>query len=226
MIQLQRDLVGIKPIRDPDKSQGTPDYTAEEIKLMKELGTYEAAINKKGSLHIPDDAIERTDQGIVAYVGPKVRDIRKGDYVLFSGYSGTTVQFEKDADGTLIIMREKFVTCILEAPNTDVKGLYFRASPGEAVIRHKVMSILRELNQNISGITTEDACNRILRAMWENENESYFPATYEMAMNLIAMSFEGTDFAKGTGFVDPISARPSKEEYDDDDTEFKEEIQK
>lgn len=100
-----RRNIGVQPIPDPDK---TP-----------------------GGLWIPDEAKERTDQGIVKYVGPNVKNLKIGDYVLFSGYTGTTVQLEKDADGTIIIMDERYVTAILDNPDTLVSGLYFKAFDGE-----------------------------------------------------------------------------------------------
>jgi chaperonin GroES len=158
MITLTRDLIGVQPIKDSEKTSG--------------------------GLWIPDEAKERADQGIVKYVGPKCRDIKIGDYVLFSGYTGTTVQLEKDADGCIIIMRERFVVAILNAPDTEVSGLYFRG-----------------------------------------DNE-YFPATYEMAMNIIAEAFRDHPFAKTTGFKNPLGARfdrgstPLIEDYNAEDDDY------
>lgn len=82
-----------------------------------------------GGLYIPEMAQERCDQGIVKYVGPDVVDIKVGDYVLFSGYTGTTVRLEDE--GIIIILREDFVTCIIEPPDTEIAGLYFRSKEGE-----------------------------------------------------------------------------------------------
>jgi chaperonin GroES len=152
---LHRDIA-VKPIPDPDKT--------------------------KSGLWIPDEAKERTDQGIVAYTGPNVKSIKKGDYVLFSGYTGTVVQLEDEADGVLIVFDERFVTAVLNNPDTEVRGLYFRGLDGE-----------------------------------------YFEATYEMVMNLIAESFRGTPFARGTGFRNPLDAKPANEDYnrlEEDDDEM------
>lgn len=141
--------------------------------------------NKVGSLFIPDESIERCNQGVVKYIGPKVKDIKIGMYVMFSGYTGTTIRLEKDAEGTVIVMRERFVQMILLPPDTEVNGLYFKGTDG-----------------------------------------SYFSATYEMAMNLIAESFSNTDFARNTGFVNPLGARgdkgskPELEDYDDEDDDL------
>jgi chaperonin GroES len=82
-----------------------------------------------GGLYIPEIAQERADQGIVKYVGPDVIDVKIGDYVLFSGYTGTTVKLEDE--GLLIIMHEDFVTCLIFPPDTEVPGLYFRDKQGE-----------------------------------------------------------------------------------------------
>ena len=82
-----------------------------------------------GGLFIPEMAQERCDQGIVKYIGPDVIDIKIGDFVLFSGYTGTTVKLEDE--GTLILMNEEFVTCIIHPPDTEIPGLYFRAKDGE-----------------------------------------------------------------------------------------------
>lgn len=81
-----------------------------------------------GGIFIPEMAQERADQGIVKYVGPDVIDIKIGDYVLFSGYTGTNVKLEDE--GLLIIMHEDFVTCLIYPPDTEVPGLYFRDKEG------------------------------------------------------------------------------------------------
>lgn len=82
----------------------------------------------KGGIIIPDVAKERCDQGIVKYIGEDVHDLEVGDYVLFSGYSGTTVRLEDE--GIVIIMHEDFITCKIEPPETEVSGLYFRDTDG------------------------------------------------------------------------------------------------
>jgi co-chaperonin GroES (HSP10) len=104
MIRLTENKIAVEPIWDSDYSPS-------------------------GLIIIPDEAKERCDQGIVKYVGPKVKDLKIGDYVLFSGYTGTTVRLE--GEGIFIIMREDFVTAIVEEPATDIPGLYFRDKNGE-----------------------------------------------------------------------------------------------
>jgi co-chaperonin GroES (HSP10) len=100
----------------------------------------------KGGLYIPEMAKERCDQGIIKYIGPKVKWAKPGDYCLFSGYSGTYVDVENE--GRLILMPENFLICKLHAEPTEVPGVYFRGRDGD-----------------------------------------YFPATYEMTMELIAEAF-------------------------------------
>jgi hypothetical protein len=101
MISLPGDKIACTPIFDPDKH---------------------------GSLWIPEQAKERCDQGIVKYVGPECNYVRPGDYVLFSGYTGTLVQLEDE--GLLIIFPEEFATCKIEPPATDIPGLYFKDKDG------------------------------------------------------------------------------------------------
>lgn len=82
-----------------------------------------------GGLWIPDVAKERCDQGIVKYIGPAVKDLKIGDYVLFGGYDGTTIRLEDE--GVLILMRESAVKCVIEMEPTMVEGLYYKTKDGE-----------------------------------------------------------------------------------------------
>lgn len=102
MVRVPGSNVAITPIFDPDVSPG--------------------------GLYIPEMAKERCDQGIVKYCGPLVKWISEGDYVLFSGYSGTLLQVEDE--GKLIIIPERFIIAKLEAESIDVPGVYFRSPDG------------------------------------------------------------------------------------------------
>lgn len=104
MIRVPHNKVAVSPISDPDRTAS-------------------------GLLYIPDVGKQRCDQGIVKYVGSDVQEITVGDYVLFSGYSGTTVIIE--GEGNLIILPEEFITCRIDPPDTNINGLYFRTSSGE-----------------------------------------------------------------------------------------------
>lgn len=108
MITLLHDKVGIKPIGDPD-------------------------VSPSGRIIIPDMAKERTDQGIVTYVGPRVKHLKIGDYALFGGYNGTTIQLESGGDAVIIVMRERFIVGALGAPNTQIAGLFFKDNEGDYI---------------------------------------------------------------------------------------------
>lgn len=87
-----------------------------------------------GSLYLPEQSRERCDQGIVKYVGASVKEIRIGDHVIFSGYTGTLLELE--GEGLLIVLPERFVTARIgydgaEVVATDIPGLYFRGVGGE-----------------------------------------------------------------------------------------------
>jgi chaperonin GroES len=125
MLRIVGNNVAIAPIFDPDISPG--------------------------GLYIPEMAKERCDQGIVKYIGPKVKWIEIGDYVLFSGYSGSYLSVE--GEGKVIIMPENFVIAKLNHETTEIPGVYFRGKDGQ-----------------------------------------YFPATYEMTIELITQAFHESDW--------------------------------
>jgi chaperonin GroES len=53
------------------------------------------SMTESGLLYIPDQAKQRTDNGIVVAKGPDVtEDIQVADHVMFSGYSGDKVSIE------------------------------------------------------------------------------------------------------------------------------------
>lgn len=109
MIALPGDRVGVIPIFDPDAH----DVPNTNLKIW-----------------IPDSAKDRCDQGIVKYVGAGVKNVQIGDYVIFSGYTGTLLQLE--GEGKLLIMREKFIIAkIIEGVDLSIPGLYHRGRNGE-----------------------------------------------------------------------------------------------
>lgn len=87
MISVPPPMVAIKPIFDPDKTES-------------------------GLLYIPEVAKERCDQGIVTYVGSKVKYVEVGDYVLFSGYAGSLIYLA--GEGQFIIMHERLIHAVIE----------------------------------------------------------------------------------------------------------------
>jgi co-chaperonin GroES (HSP10) len=102
MITLSGNKVAVVPLFDPDRY---------------------------GSLYIPEGAKERVDQGIVKYLGPKCEHVKIGDHVIFSGYTGSTIEVE--GEGIMIFMPEDFISAVLESPVSDIPGLYFRTANGE-----------------------------------------------------------------------------------------------
>lgn len=80
---------------------------------------------KVGSLYIPEQARQKCDQGIVMYVGPDVPDIKVGDHIAFSGYTGTRLEDIGEAldvppyrlaiegEITLITMNYRYIMAIL-----------------------------------------------------------------------------------------------------------------
>lgn len=78
-----------------------------------------------GGIHIPSSSKERSDQGIVKYIGDDVRFVKVGDYVLFSGYSGTLIRL--DGEGLLITMHERLIVAVIGSTDwlsTPVSGLF------------------------------------------------------------------------------------------------------
>lgn len=123
MLILQPDKVAVVPLFDPD--------------------TY-------GHIIIPDAAKERCDQGIVKYIGAKVETVKIGDHVIFSGYTGSTVEVEGEGS-LLIFLPEDACEAVLEEPNTDVPGLYFKDIEGTyftATYEQALVLIAKALNES------------------------------------------------------------------------------
>lgn len=86
------DKVAVRPIEDPSIS--------------------------KGGIWVPDQAKQRIDQGVVIYRGPSTVEVRVGDHVFFSGYTGTKISVEDE--GIFIVLREDDILFILEGDKTEV----------------------------------------------------------------------------------------------------------
>ena len=82
----------------------------------------------KGGIIIPDIAKERCDQGIIKYVGEGVTGLKVGDYVLFSGYSGTLIALE--GEGNIIILHTNDVRAVINPDDIEIPGLYMKAPNG------------------------------------------------------------------------------------------------
>lgn len=84
MLQMLKDRVAIRPLSDPDKI---------------------------GSIIIPETAKKRSDQGVVIYRGPDVKELKVGDHVLFPAYSGTKINVVDE--GVYIVMPEEEISAVL-----------------------------------------------------------------------------------------------------------------
>jgi len=84
MLSMLDDRIAVIPIEDPDMV---------------------------GHIIIPDTAKRRVDQGIVKYRGDNVKELKVGDHVCFSGYTGTKITVK--GEGTLIIMKEENVVALM-----------------------------------------------------------------------------------------------------------------
>lgn len=105
MIRVKRNYCAISPIDDPDT---TP-----------------------GGIIIPDEAKDRTDQGIVKYVGPECVFVQPLDYVIYGGWNGQLLNTEDD--GRLIIVSEEFITARVHHEDIDsveIPNVYYKGRDG------------------------------------------------------------------------------------------------
>lgn len=116
-------------------------------------------------IYAPEQAKQRLDQGIVKYRGPDTKDVRVGDHVFFSGYSGTRVSIE--GEGTLVVMEEEFVEAIIndEEPlqffsQTDILKFIDRAIDTETLRRGADVEKLKDIQSRIHDYVKTDFINR------------------------------------------------------------------
>lgn len=97
----------------------------------------------------PESTKDRSDQGIVKAVGPQVKEVQVGDYVLFNAYSGMVVN-DADEGNKLIMLSEKAVIALVTPPTTPVAGLFVKTNEGyiEATSEATIL-IMREAFQKI-----------------------------------------------------------------------------
>ena len=95
--------------------------------LVKRIEEKEAA---KGGIIIPDSAKEKPQEGVVVAAGQGKKndkgervplDVKVGDRILWSKYSGTDLPI-KIADEDYLIVREEEVLCVLEAAKHSAAG--------------------------------------------------------------------------------------------------------
>lgn len=123
MIGLLKHHIAVDPIFDPSVIEKENALSREEKEFLASQGI---PTDKAIDIQLPESTIKKCDQGIIKYVGKGVEedfDLHIGDWVLFSGYTGTTLRL--DGEGLLIIMKADAVTAIAYPPTTDIPGLYF-----------------------------------------------------------------------------------------------------
>lgn len=169
MIKLIGNKVAITPINDPDKSAG--------------------------GIWIPDQAKERCDQGIVKYIGPKVKWCKQGMYVAFSGYTGEL--FIMEGEGRVIIMPEDFIVCeISNVENVFVPGLFFREKLNKEARVLELQRLLAESYDPEHFSSYEIAKKLVEKGVYGPSANPYFQADYEHIMEFLAEAFRDSDWYK------------------------------
>jgi len=135
MIALTGDRLAVTPIFD--STLVGEEYALRPGSRVRLADGEVVEVGTPVGLHIPSDARDRCDQGIVKYIGPQVKDVKIGDYIIFSGYVGTLVTIDNER---LIILPEEFAQAVLGIPATDIAGLFFRDAPWH---RNLVVTSLR-----------------------------------------------------------------------------------
>src|SRR5678809_447902 len=167
MMKLVKDRVAVTPIFDADTSPG--------------------------GIIIPDIAKERCDQGIVKYIGPEVKDIKIGMYVLFSGYTGTLVHIA--GEGSVIVMPEEFIVAELdEVENVHVPGLYYKKRFSNQLAIDELANLLIEALHPIHAISTEVARKLVEQGVTGPISNPYYQADYENILGFIADAFKDRQF--------------------------------
>jgi co-chaperonin GroES (HSP10) len=83
-----------------------------------------------GGIIIPDQAKDRTDQGIVKYVGADCEFVSPLDYVIYGGFNGQLLIINTER---LIVVHEDFITARVSTDDVDsleVAGLYYKSRDG------------------------------------------------------------------------------------------------
>lgn len=124
MIGLKRGDIAVDPIFDKNVTEAHNALSREEMASLDAQGIEYSKVAP--SFIIPESAIKKCDQGIVKYLGKDVEekfDIHIGEWVLFSGYTGTTLRLQDE--GLLILMAATHVVAKVDVAATPIPGLYF-----------------------------------------------------------------------------------------------------
>lgn len=185
MIKIIRDQIAIVPIENPDMI---------------------------GSLYIPDIAKDRLNQGLVKYRGPETSWLKIGDYVLFSGYTGTLTHIE--GEGKLIIMPERFVIAVLPEPkNVMVPGLFFRDRVNTQANTEELQQILSDVLGDIDPDLAKTLADKLVKhGVIAPQSNPFYTATYEQALEHVAYAFGDDKEWRNTMIVK--TARPNDSDND------------
>lgn len=165
MIKLVEDRVAVVPLENPDRSPG--------------------------GIIIPEMSKDRLNQGFVKYIGPDVKECFIGQYVLFSGYTGTLVHVKNE--GKFIIMPENFIIAELMLGDDELKqipGLYFR----EPIPRDRQFNELLDIMKSVLPDLENEQYVQIAQGLARRgvvgpESNPFFTANYELMMEYLAKSF-------------------------------------
>lgn len=134
---------------------------------------------RPSGLWVPDEAKQRIDQGIVKYRGPLSIDVRVGDHVMFSGYSGTKITVE--GEGVLIVVPERHIHAIFI--DDEAQTLF-------------PLSVVKELLTQAKG----EWLSRALATFGEETAKSLVQGNVDRLFEVIESKFTGHVFEKGFEF--------------------------
>ena len=120
--------------------------TADRVVVMQEK-----VVRQKQSSLVMTVSSERPTEGTVMAVGPDVKHIKPGDYVIFARYSGQEAPgTSRQADGVPIILREYEVIATMDKAMLDALDKEIAAQEAE-VQRRAEESIAAERARLLSG---------------------------------------------------------------------------
>lgn len=158
------------------------------IRVIRDLVAIEFRHDRDriGHIWVPEIAKERSDQGIVKYIGPKAEFVLPGDYVIFSAYDGTNVHIEKEEG--LIILPESKIVAIIHPPEFPIPGLYFRYRKTQEEVNEEYYELAKIVAEEMTGtdfisIDVENTVKKILKSGFTQA--PYQECSYEQAITLV-----------------------------------------
>jgi co-chaperonin GroES (HSP10) len=194
MLRVKKTDVAVIPIFDPPKTH-------------KILNAY---TGKEEGLIIPETAKERSDQGIVKYIGSEVDDVYYGDHVMYAAYDGTLVNLS--GEGLLIILPRDKIVATIHPPETKIDGIYFKSKLDREeleALHNELKSIIREGLESGMFFADEifsDIAKKVMLAGFMKEQ--FHSCTYEMTTELIAQAITNADWKDQYRFKERKQASP------------------